>query len=451
MTLNEHATAAEAAPPACGCRNGDPAASLAIQRDLVERAIGHDPVAVGELFDRYAEDVYGYVLAWTRDVEVARRLTERIFRDVLGWLPVMQQGEGELAAWLVAMARDAVAHGPHGRPATVDPTDPAQAVSLLDDPEREVVVFRLLLGHSLLHSAHLAGYRPRVCKALQFIACSTLWRSSVDPVAASAASASAGEQADPGTPPPYYLDPRHDRRRADEFERRLSEPWGAEAITGGDPELDNAMTVASALRLAAPNVVPPPDPAFLGRVRGTLVAEAGGSAGPPEPASPAPVRLAREEGVRSRRWAGLLVGFASSYRLQLLAVLAALLVGVTAAVVVSANLSGRKSRCDGGGCLASPTTAPPSSVLGDTPTTSAPPSTVAPSSTVAATAPAATAPPTTRARIPATTAAPATTLARTTTTRRQTTTTRQPPTTLPPTTATTTTTTTTTLPPPPKP
>jgi hypothetical protein len=447
MTTDQHATAtgeAEAVPLACGCRNGDPAASLAIQRDLVERAIRHDPVAVGDLFDRYADDVYGYVLAWTRDVEVAERLTERVFRDVLSWLPVMQQGEGELAAWLIAMARDAVAHGHGARPAAIDPTDPAQAVSLLDDPERELVVFRLLLGHSLLHSAHLAGYRPRVSKALQLIACSTLWRNSVDPTAASAAAAaSAGEQADrsddPATPPPYYLDPRHDRRRADAFEQRLNEPWGSEVIKGDDPELDNAMTVASALRLAAPNVVPPPEPAFLARVREALAAEAGGQASPPEPSSPAPQRAARNEGAHSRRGAGLLVAFASTRRLQLLAVLAALVVGVTAAVVVSANLSGQKSKCGSGGCLASATTASPSSVLGST-VPSRPPATVAPSSTTAATAPVATAPPTTRARLTATTGAPATTEQRPTTTRRQTTTTRQPPTTLPPTTATTTTT-----------
>jgi hypothetical protein len=257
-----------------------------------------------------------------------------------------------------------------------------------------------------------------------------------------------GERADRSddTPPPYYLDPRHDRRRADEFERRLNEPWGSEVIQGEDAELDNAMTAASAVRLAAPNVVPQPDPAFLRRVRETLVAEASGPSRawePAPPASAAPLRLPRQGGRRLRGWAGLLVAFASTRRVQLLAVLAALVVGVTAAVVVSANVSGRKSGCGSGGCLASPTAATPSS-LAEVPTSTAPPSTVAPSSTTAATAPPATAPPTTRARQTATTGAPATT-AVPTTARRQTTTTRQPPTTLPPTTASTTTT--TTLPP----
>lgn len=446
MTTNQHAAAtgeAEAPPVACGCRNGDPAATLAIQRKLVERAIQRDPVAVGELFDRYAEDVYGYLLAWTRDVEVAEQLTERVFHDVLSWLPVMQHGDGELAAWLIAMARDAVAHGPHARPARIDPIDPAQAVSLLDDPEREVVVFRLLLGHSLLHSAHLAGYRPRVAKALQFIACSTLWRNSVDPAAAGAASAAeraVGQPRDPDMSPPYYLDPKHDRRRADEFELRLNEPWGTAVVKGEDPELDNAMTVASALRMAAATVVAAPDQAFVHRVRDELMAATGGQASP-GPSSPVPMRMARKDGAHSRRGVGFLAALASTRRLQLVAVLAALVVGVTAAVVMSASLSGPSSKCGSGGCLASPTTgAGPSAVLGGPPTstTQALPFVAASSTTAGSAATAATAPPPTRVRASTTTGAPQTT-ARQTTTRRQTTTTVKP-------TTTTTTTTTTTLP-----
>jgi hypothetical protein len=450
MTTNQHVATtgeAEALPAACGCRNGDPAATLALQRQLVERAIERDPVAVGDLFDRYAEDVYGYVLAWTRDVEVAEQLTERVFHDVLSWLPVMQQGDGELAAWLIAMARDAVAHGPNARPATIDPTDPAQAISLLDDPEREVVVFRLLLGHSLLHSAHLAGYRPRVAKALQFIACTTLWRNSVDPAAASAAaSASTGERAGgEATPAPYYLDPKHDRRRADEFELRLNEPWGSNVVKGEDPELDNAMTVASTLRLAAHNVVTPPDPDFMIRVREELMADAGGQASS-EPSAPMPSRAARKVGAHSRGGAGFLAALAGTRRLQLVAVLAALVVGITAAVVVSASLSGPSSKCGSGGCLATPTTGTgPSAVLGGTPTPTEALPFVASSSTAAGSAATeATAPPTTRARDAAgTTSAPPTT-AKPTTTRRATTTTARPTTTAP--TTTTPPTTTTTLP-----
>ena len=39
------------------------------------------------------------------------------------------------------------------------------------DPEREVVVLRLLLGHSLAHTAHLSGYSQRAVLELQLAAC----------------------------------------------------------------------------------------------------------------------------------------------------------------------------------------------------------------------------------------------------------------------------------------
>jgi hypothetical protein len=426
ITAGEVATA----PAACTCPNGDPVATLAIQRGLVERAIERDPEAVGELFERYVDDVYGYLLAWTRDAEVAEQLTERVFRDVFRWLPVMQQGDGELGAWLIAMARDAVAHGPHARPARIDPTEPLEAVNLLDDPEREVVVFRLLLGHSLLHSAHLAGYRPRVAKALQFIACSTLWRNRVDPAAAEAAAASTAERIainpdDSASQQLYYLDPKHDRHRADELERRLNEPWSAEMVAGGDAQLDNALAIASHLRLGAGSVLGPPDPDFLRRVREELTADVGEPG--QEPSSPLPMRVSHRGGLHAR--ATRLRALAGTRRIQLVAGLAALLVALTAGVVVYANLSGPASKCGPGGCLASPTTnVGPPAALGGAPTATEPPPSVAASSTVAGVpttvAPAAqTVPPTTSGGA-VTTGAPQTT-SRPTTTRRQTTTTRQ--------------------------
>jgi hypothetical protein len=447
MTAEQRAiTAGEAATPpaACTCPNGDPAATLAIQRQLVERAIERDPEAVGELFERYVDDVYGYLLAWTRDAEVAEQLTERVFRDVFRWLPVMQQGDGELGAWLIAMARDAVAHGPHARPAKVDPTEPAEAVNLLDDPEREVVVFRLLLGHSLLHSAHLAGYRPRVAKALQFIACSTLWRNRVDPAAAEAAVASTAERMaidpeDSASQQLYYLDPKHDRHRADEFERRLAEPWGAAVVAGGDAQLDNALAIASHLRLAAGKVLGPPDPDFLRRVREELSADAAEEG--PEPSSPLPMRVAHKGGLHAR--ATRLRALAGTRRIQLVAGLAALLVAMTAGVVVYANLSGPTSKCGPAGCLASPTTnVGPPAALGGAPTPTEPPPSVAATSTVAGApstvAPALTVPPTTTAGGGVVTTGATQTTSRPATTRPPTTrppTTTSPPTTAPPTTA----------------
>jgi hypothetical protein len=298
------------------------------------------------------------------------------------------------------------------------------------------VVFRLLLGHSLLHSAHLAGYRPRVAKALQFIACSTLWRNHVDPAAAEAAAASTAERMalnpeDSASQQLYYLDPKHDRRRADEFERRLSEPWSPEVVAGGDAQLDNALATASHLRLAAGNVLGPPDPDFLHRVRDELTADAGEVSA--EPSASPPTHVAREGGLHAR--ATRLRALAGTRRIRLVAVLAAMLLALTAGVVVYANLSGPTSKCGPDGCLASPTTVGPPAAVGGGPTPTETPPSVAASSTSAGTpstaAPVRTVPPTTggvgvvTTGAPQTTSRPSTTRRQTTTTRQQTTTTRQ--------------------------
>ena len=123
-----------------------------------------------------------------------------MFAGAFSWLTVTHAAEGEAAAWLTAMARDAVAQrrgsgwiaGPAGPRAPAD--DPVAAVASLGDPEREVVVLRLLLGHSLAHTAHLSGYRQRAVMQLQLAACLTVWeltggaRAGAAPAARTAAS-----------------------------------------------------------------------------------------------------------------------------------------------------------------------------------------------------------------------------------------------------------------------
>jgi len=439
----------------CGCRNGNLTEAIAVQRKLVERAMAHDPEAVAELYDRYVDDVYGYLLAWTRDPETAEELTERVFRDVMTWLPVVARGEGELGAWLIAMARDAVAHGRRARPPG-DDDGVVGDVALLDDPEREVVILRLLLGHSLVHTAHLTGYRPRVTKALQLLACSTLWERSQESPALRAARGAASSENSTSTPEPYYLDPaQSDRRRADEFERRLSQ-WSAD-VTGDDRSMANALAIASSLRTVASTVVTPPDPAFVYRVREELVADAvvDEPEGPAEP----PVRASR-----FRRRSGHAKGTALSGLLALLshrAVLATLVGAVLAAgagFMIYNALAGPSSKCGGAGCLGTATTVASSTgaggsavVAGTTPspTTAGGPTTTGPgaNTTAGPTSPSQQPPrstsgggATTSPTNPGTTRGPTTTLPKPTTTVAPTTTT-QPATTTsaPPTTVTTTT------------
>jgi RNA polymerase sigma-70 factor, ECF subfamily len=82
---------------------------MAGQRPLLERAAAGDREAFARLFEDQVEGVYRYLLAWSGDRAEAAELTGQVFRDALGWLPATAGGEVEAGAWLIAMARDAVA------------------------------------------------------------------------------------------------------------------------------------------------------------------------------------------------------------------------------------------------------------------------------------------------------------------------------------------------------
>jgi RNA polymerase sigma-70 factor (ECF subfamily) len=246
---------------ACPCRHGDVAAEVARQRPLLERAARGDRQAFGSLFDEQVEGVYRYLLAWTGDRTAAEELTGQVFHAALARPPVTvgtappaeaaagapRADTGDVGAWLVAMARDAVARwrgtgwtaGQAERPS---PADPLEAVALLGDPERDVVVLRLLLGHSLAHTAHLSGYGQPTVVQLQLTACLAI---------RSMTGGWSGGPLDPGPQDPAGTTPR-----ALELDRHLDR-WDTE-VAGDDHELADALAVAASLRLAAPaHVVAP--------------------------------------------------------------------------------------------------------------------------------------------------------------------------------------------------
>jgi DNA-directed RNA polymerase specialized sigma24 family protein len=280
---------AGAAP--CPCRRGDVAVEVARQRPLLERAARGDREAFARLFLMQVDGVYRYLLAWTGERAAAKELTEQVFRAALAWLPVTAGGEAgpplagaagagapqagaaggrpqadaDLGAWLVALARDAVTQrreagwmaGPEqpgdGRP---PPADALEAAARLGDPEREVVVLRLLLGHSLAHTAELSGYSLRAVTELQLAACLAIRELT----------------AEPGEPPPAgAATPAPRGQRAADFERRLTHR--EVDLTGDDPELADALAIASSLRRAAPSQIVAPDRRFVLRLRDALANE----------------------------------------------------------------------------------------------------------------------------------------------------------------------------------
>jgi DNA-directed RNA polymerase specialized sigma24 family protein len=418
-------------PDACPCRHGNVPAETAGQRPLLERAAAGDREAFALLYDDQVEAVYRYLLAWTGNPAGAASLTRQVFHTALAWLPSATRKDVEADAWLIAMARDAVAQreGAAGVQGEVGPTGTpgpaagaAAAVARLGDPEREVVVLRLLLGHSLAHTANLSGYRQRAVMELQLAACLSIQE------------LTGGTQAAPPSP-------EAQSSSAEEFERRLG-PWEVDPA-GGDPALVAALTVAGSLRQAAPGYMVSPDPDLVDQLRHELVTGRVATEtvapvlfeGPrPEiPSSAAPALFDRPQPEVADS------AFSVLFKRPWVATAVAT-VGIL--VVLALQAFGKPAppgTCDGRPCPPSTTAVaaaggnsvgtPLSTVLQPT-TTSTTRAALAPAPTAAPTS-AATAPPTTR---PATTAPP-------TTAPRPTTTTRAPTTTAPPTTAATTTTT----------
>jgi DNA-directed RNA polymerase specialized sigma24 family protein len=397
-------------PDACPCRHGDVPAETAGQHPLLERAAAGDREAFALLYDDQVEAVYRYLLAWTGDPAEAASLTRQVFHTALAWLPSTTR-EVEAGAWLIAMARDTVAQrgaargtgevGVAGPTGTLGAAAGAvAAVARLGDPEREVVVLRLLLGHSLAHTAHLTGYSQRAVMELQLAACLSVGELTGGTIFAPPAA------------------PEAQRSSAEEFERRLG-PWEVDP-TGSDPALAAALTVAGSLRQAAPGYMVSPDPDLVDQLRHELATGRAGSA------APAPFERAQPEvadsafSVLSKRpWVATAVATA----------------GIV--VVLALQAFGKPAppgSCDARPCPASTAAAgddsagtPLSTVLQPTTSTTVP--ALAPAPTAAPTS-AAAAPPTIR---PASTAPP--------TTAPRPTTTRAPTTTAPPTTAAATTTT----------
>jgi DNA-directed RNA polymerase specialized sigma24 family protein len=405
-------------------------AEIAGQRPLLERAAAGDREAFGQLYDAQVEGVYRYLLAWTGDRAAAADLTRQVFNAALSWLPVTAGGEGEAGAWLVAMARDAVAQrrgsgwiaGPAGPAPRARPGhesgaaagDVLAALARLGDPEREVVVLRLLLGHSLAHAAHLSGYSRRAVLELQLAACLAIW------------DLTGGARSASPSPPREAVS-------AEEFERRLGR-WEID-LTGSDPGLADALAVAGSLRRAIPGYVVAPELAFVRRLRAELVATAPDGSSPDPDRTPPPARL---KAAGSRSWLSRRPWLATSIATA----------GIVTVLALQAfGNPAPPSTCDGrpcpppttvaaaaGGGLATPlsTVGEPSTTTTSTAASSSTATTAVPASAV--TAPPATAPATTAARPTTsrprpTTSRPRPATTRTTTTTAPTTTGQQPTTT----------------------
>jgi RNA polymerase sigma-70 factor, ECF subfamily len=185
----------------------------AIER-LLDRARQGDSEALSMLYHRFLPAIFGYVATRVPDRATAEDLTADVFlRMVEGIDRLRASDEAGFSAWLLRIARMTVAgyyrqREKHPMPvplpnedveerqreprmlleesAASDPSylvearedwqEVVQAINLLTEEQRQVLVGRLILGYDVAMVAQMVGKKANAVKALQFRALQSLHR-----------------------------------------------------------------------------------------------------------------------------------------------------------------------------------------------------------------------------------------------------------------------------------
>lgn len=159
---------------------------------LVEAAQRGDSAAFGELYDRYVESVFRYVLFRVGDRTLAEDVTSETFLRAFRRITSISYQGRDVGAWFVTIARNLVLdHVKSSRfrleVATADPDDGTtvalgpesqvltqlthvellRCVRQLGDDQRECIVLRFLQGLSVSETALIMGRNEGAIKALQ--------------------------------------------------------------------------------------------------------------------------------------------------------------------------------------------------------------------------------------------------------------------------------------------
>jgi RNA polymerase sigma-70 factor, ECF subfamily len=171
---------------------------------ILDRARDLDKHALGLLYERYLAVVYRFVYLRVGDTHVAEDLTSDVFFSVVAHIQQLHAtDELPFAAWILRIARNAVlAHYRTKR--AQPPTEPVShlalttsaeagdpldiitaredwsavvaALNALTEDQRNVVLYRCLLGYSAAEVGRLLEKRPGAIRALQFRALTSLAR-----------------------------------------------------------------------------------------------------------------------------------------------------------------------------------------------------------------------------------------------------------------------------------
>jgi DNA-directed RNA polymerase specialized sigma24 family protein len=143
-----------------------------------------------ELFDRHAEAVYHYVLAWTGEQASAVDLTTMVLRTAVARMDQLADGAdpAELEMRVIALTRAAVTRWRGRRPGQrpVAAAVPEDSMALfdglgeLDDNQREVLTLSELLGKDPEHAGRLLGCDASAVEEQRREALESLWRAMND-------------------------------------------------------------------------------------------------------------------------------------------------------------------------------------------------------------------------------------------------------------------------------
>jgi RNA polymerase sigma-70 factor (ECF subfamily) len=180
-----------------------PEGDTAVGITLVQRAQAGDADAFGELYDRYADMVYRYIVYRVPSAQLAEDLTSETFLRALRRIGSFTWQGRDVGAWFVTIARNLIAdHYKSGRyrleltvedvsdsapePITDGPetsviahltnTALMEAVRQLGPEQQECIVLRFLQGLSVSETAQVMGKNDGAIKALQYRAVRALGR-----------------------------------------------------------------------------------------------------------------------------------------------------------------------------------------------------------------------------------------------------------------------------------
>lgn len=174
-------------------------ADEAALEQLVEQARAGDAEAFGQIFDRFHDPIYRYIVSRVNRPSDAEDLTQIVFVKVLEALPRYESRGIPFGGWLFRLARNAVIDFVRTRHdhAELDsiaeqPTDETApdevaatreridaigaALSALTDEQRDAIALRFFAGLSAREAAEAMGKQEGTVRGLQFRAIAALRR-----------------------------------------------------------------------------------------------------------------------------------------------------------------------------------------------------------------------------------------------------------------------------------